>query len=111
MDSKKEEITIPMKTQKEIMAASSEHFGKWVVVKGFNDSEIVAYGSTFEEATEDAISKGYKVAGHVDDPVPPNILMYCFAPCESQVKYSMVVNAKIVDSGCNACPVCKHRRD
>jgi hypothetical protein len=111
MDSKKKEITISMKSQKEIMDAHSEHLGKWVVVKGFNDNEIVAYGSTHEQAAEDAISKGYKIVGHVDDPVPPNIMMYCFAPCESQVSYSTVVNMKMVESGCNACPICKHRKE
>lgn len=104
-----EEIKFPMKSRMDIMDAHPEHYGKYVVVKGFNDNTIVAYGDTWRDADADAKSKGYKTVGHVDDPVPPNLLMYCFAPCEEQRRYKMVVNMDMVNGGCEMCPICKHR--
>lgn len=103
-------MEFPMKSQKDIIDAHPDHYGKWVVVKGFNDNMVVACGDTSEEARDDAKSKGYKTVGHVDDPEPPNILMYCFAPCEGHIRYGTKVNMDMVNGDCEACPVCKHRK-
>ncbi len=112
MEEEKKEMTFPMLSQNDIMDAYPEHYGKWVVIKGFNDNSIVAYGDTWKEAEADAKSKGYKIVGHVDDPSPPNIVMYCRCPCESQIGIATVVSGEMLEA-CETkpiCPVCKHRK-
>ncbi len=110
-DDKKEEdvITLPMLSREDIMDAHPEHYGKYVVIKSFNDKEIVAYGLTPEAATKEAESKGYKTVGHIDDPVLTSVMTYCFAACEEQRRYKMVVDMEMVNGDCERCPVCKYR--
>ena len=92
-----------------LIDAKPEHYGKFVVVKSFNDNTVVAYGDTPEDAQQDAESKGYKIVGHRDDPVPPNVLLYCYAPCEGMIGITTTVNMTMVNDGCSKCPKCKYR--
>lgn len=64
-----------------IIDAKPHHWNKWVVVKGFNDNTVVAYGDDPDEATKNALKVGYKIAKHRDDPSPQGILLYCPWPC------------------------------
>ena len=118
--SDKKEITIPIKSQKEIMDAHPEHYGKWVLIKSFNDNMIVAYGETMEDMQEDATSKGFRVVGHRDDSEEERkkvgVSMYCHTPCEmfigGPVMKTFIKNEVFVE--CEEkpqCPVCKHRKD
>lgn len=103
------EIKFPMKSQKDIINASSEHYGKWVVVKGFNDNTVVAYGDTWEEANKDAKEKGYRTTGKKGEWEQTGMLMYCYAPCERHIRYSTKVDMDMVNGDCEACPVCQYR--
>ena len=84
------------------------HYGKWVLTKGFNDSTIVAYGPTIIDLKDDADNKGWKVVGTPGDE-NVGVSMYCYAPCESMMGISTLVDTSMVNGGCNKCPVCKYR--
>ena len=107
---KKKEMKFKMKSQSDIINASPEHYGKWVVVKGFNDNTVVAYGGTWEEANKEAKEKGYRTVGTKDLP-QTGMLLYCYAPCESPMRYNTKVKMDMVNGDCNECPVCKHRKE
>jgi hypothetical protein len=114
MDDDKKTIMFPMRSQRSIMDAYPEHYGKWVLIKSFNDNTIVAYGKTIDDLTKDAEEKGCRVVGHRDDTDEERekvgVTMYCPAPCESQIGISTTVNAEMVGSDCQMCPICKHRK-
>ncbi len=102
-------MEFPMKSQRDIIDAHPEHYGKWVVVKGFNDNTVAAYGDTHDEADENAKEKGYRTTGKKHEWKQAGMLMYCYAPCERRIRYNTGVNMDMVNGDCEACPVCKHR--
>ncbi len=112
-ETKKDETTDNVRT---LINAKPEHYGKIVVVKGFNDPEVVAYGDKMEEVIEKAEKEGYKVVSHKDDLSPRGTLYYCPCPCETFT--TIPIMGYYIDQQCYEeckikpkCPVCKYAKE